>query len=155
MFRTSYILTSITGPKQHATKTLCPFLVKRRMSPTPRLTMSNPTGTFMKLKASWGGGYRKHFQPSTWKRKEQSRASSWKCSTHLSSFHSFSFAKVCSPLESSVPQISQIWLPCFHTNHKRITKEIMNKEKVAQTLFVCAQGWETSYQIILSTLKKK
>lgn len=99
-------------------ETLCPFLVKRRMSPSPSLTMSNPTGTFMKLKESWGGGYKKHFQPTTWRRKEQSRASSWKSSAHLSSFHSFSFAKVFPTGAFSSPNLTDLTPMLSHQSQR-------------------------------------
>lgn len=36
------ILTSVTGPKQHATKTPCLFLVKRKLRPLPKSYYESP-----------------------------------------------------------------------------------------------------------------
>lgn len=107
------------------------------MSPTPSLTMSNPTGTFMKLKESWGGSYRKHFQPTTWRRKEQSRASSWKCSVHLSSFHSFSFAEVCPHWSLQFPKSHRSDSHAFTPITKGSLKKSRIKESPTNTICVC------------------
>lgn len=109
-------------------ETLCPFLVKRRMSPTPVLLRVTQQGLSWNWRRVGEGVTGSIFNLPHGGEKSKAELRAGKAALISPAFILSPLLK-CSPLGPSVPQTSQTWLPCFHTNHKGITTEIPNKGK--------------------------